>query len=221
MNFDEIARFYRALEFVSAGSKLQRCRVAFLPEIATPRRVLLAGEGHGRFLPECERIFPEAEILVVDASARMLEIARSKALSSRVSFLHADLLDWQPPAAAFDLIVTDFVLDCLTPHELPAVVRKLGVAATPQSTWLLADFEHAATGPARWRTRAILAMLYGFFRVVSGLKAKQLVPPDDALKNAGFCRKARKTYEWGLLKSEWWTRDSLDCGPCGQTDAGL
>ena len=206
MSFDGIARFYRTMEFLAAGGKLQRCRVAFLPEIATPRRVLLVGEGHGRFLPECVRSFPDAEILVADASERMLEIARSKTASERVTFVHADLLDWQPPAQAFDLIVTHFFLDCLTERELPLVVAKLGVAATPQATWLLADFAHAAGGPARLRTRSIIALLYGFFRITSGLRARELVPPDEAMGIAGFRRNAHRTYEWGLLKSEWWTR---------------
>lgn len=50
MNFDRLAPFYRAMETLAAGGKLQRCRLAFLGEIPIPRRVLLAGEGHGRFL---------------------------------------------------------------------------------------------------------------------------------------------------------------------------
>lgn len=206
MSFDPIARFYHSLELLAAGGKLQRCRLEFLAEIATPRRVLLAGEGHGRFLPECERRFPAAEIVVVDASRRMLEIAMSKTKSERVSFIHADLLEWQPAMEHFDLVVTHFFLDCLTADELALVVGKFGEAASPQATWLIADFDHAPSGPARWRTRVVMAMLYGFFRVVSGLHARELVSPDGALENAGFRRKARRTYEWGLLKSEWWVR---------------
>lgn len=206
MSFDGIARVYRAMEFLTAGGKLQLCRLEFLEDIPVPRRVLLAGEGHGRFLPECARRFPEAEIVVLDASERMLEIARSKTGSQRVNFVHADVMEWEPPAANFDLIVTHFFLDCFTSDELTLVVEKLGKAASTQATWLLADFEVAPSGPARWRTRAIVALLYGFFRIVSGLRARALVSPDQALETAGFRRNERRTYEWGLLKSEWWTR---------------
>lgn len=207
MNCDRLAPFYRAMEFFAAGGKLQRCRVEFLPEIPAPRRILLAGEGHGRFLPECLRRFPEAEIMVVDSSMRMLEIANSKVESDNVTFIHADLLAWQAPVLPFDLVVTHFFLDCLTPEELALVVEKLALAASPQATWLLADFQHATGGPARWRTRMIVAALYAFFRVVSGLRARELVPPDSLLEAAGFHRKARRTYDWNLLKSEWWTRN--------------
>ena len=51
MNCDRLAPFYRTMEFLSAGGKLQRCRLEFLAEIPIPRAILLAGEGHGRFLP--------------------------------------------------------------------------------------------------------------------------------------------------------------------------
>ena len=207
MSFDRIARYYRAMEFVTAGGKLQRCRLEYLHDIPAPRTVLLAGEGHGRFLPECLRRFPEAEITVVDASARMLEIARAKTTSDRVRFIHADLMDWPVPLAHFDLVVTHFFLDCLTANELGFIVEKLSHAASAQANWLIADFDHAPSGPARWRTRVILAMLYRFFGLVSGLRARELVLPDSAMERAGFRKKTRRSYDWGLLKSEWWARD--------------
>ena len=208
MNFDRLAPFYRTMERFTAGDKLQRCRVTFLGEIPEPRKVLLAGEGHGRFLPECVKRFPEARIVVVDASQRMLEIAAAKVTSSRVEFVLADLLQWQGTPGEFDLIVTHFFLDCFPPAELAAVVIKLGELAAPQADWLLADFEIAPAGPARWRSRLIVATLYRFFRLVTSLKADALTPPDGDLLKAGFTRHRRVTSEWGLLKSEWWRRSS-------------
>lgn len=204
MSFDRLAPFYRAMEFLAAGGKLQRCRLAFLDEIPPPRQVLLAGEGHGRFLPECVRRFPEARIVVVDASARMLEIARGKVASERVEFRQADLRAWDGPNGQFDLIVTHFFLDCFPPDELAAVVAALGKLAAPKANWLLADFEIAPGGWAKKRSRVILALLYAFFRTTCGLKARALVPPDHDLQLAGFSRKCRLTFDWGLLKSEWW-----------------
>lgn len=206
MNFDRLAPFYRTMERFTAGDKLQHCRVAFLGEIPEPRKVLLAGEGHGRFLPECVKRFPAARIVVVDASQRMLEIAAAQVNSKRVEFVLADFLKWQGPPGEFDLIVSHFFLDCFPPNELAAVVRKLGELAAPQAEWLLADFEIAPAGPARWRSRLIVATLYRFFRLVTGLKAAALIPPDRDLEKAGFTRHRRITSDWGLLKSEWWRR---------------
>ncbi|MES2920844.1 MAG: class I SAM-dependent methyltransferase [Verrucomicrobiota bacterium] len=208
MNCDRLAPFYRAMERFTAGGKLQRCRLAFLGEIPVPRNVLLAGEGHGRFLPECVRRFPDARIVVVDSSQRMLGIARSKVESTQVEFVQTDLLEWQAPLNQFDLIVTNFFLDCFPPDGLAAVVRKLGKLAASEADWLLADFEIAPAGPARWRSRLIVAALYRFFGIVTGLKANTLVPPEKNLANAGFILQRRETYDWGLLKSEWWRRTS-------------
>ncbi|MES2438169.1 MAG: class I SAM-dependent methyltransferase [Verrucomicrobiota bacterium] len=206
MNFDRLAPFYRAMELLTAGGKLQHCRTAFLHDIPAPRRVLLAGEGHGRFLPECAALFPQARITVVDSSARMLEITRRRTVPERVEFIHADLLEWEAPPASFDLIVTHFFLDCFPAAPLSAVISRLGNAATADAHWLLADFQVPPGRAAALRSRAILALLYTFFRLATGLRARSLVPPDADLEKAGFTRYRRITRDWGLLKSEWWHR---------------
>src|SRR6187549_2949385 len=132
MNFNRLAPVYRAMEAIAAGGKLQLCRLALLGEMPMPRNVLLAGEGHGRFLPECVKRFPEARIVVVDSSQRMLDIARRNVESQRIKLVHADFLEWQAPLGQFDLIVTNFFLDCFPPDDLTAVVGKLNQLATPR-----------------------------------------------------------------------------------------
>ena len=208
MSFDTLAPFYRLMESIAAGKKLQRCRLAFLDEIPAPRMILLAGEGHGRSLPEFIARFPTAEITVIDFSSRMLEIARKQLPhpTPPVEFIHADLLTWNPTHASYDLIVTNFFLDCFPADQLAAVVSKLATLAAPSAHWLLADFEIPPHGLAKWRSRIIVALLYTLFRIVCGLKAKALVPPEAHLANAGFQRHQRRTWDRGLLKAEWWLR---------------
>lgn len=205
MSFDRLAPFYRAMERIAAGEKMQRCRLAFVESIPTPRRVLLAGEGPGRFLVDCVKRFPQAEIIMIDNSARMLEIAADHESSPQVRFLRADLLE-KCPVDGCDLIVTNFFLDCFPPDRLEVVVSNLANAATPGAHWLLADFQVAPGRATGWRSRIILWMLYTFFRVVCGLEARSLVPPENSLEKAGFKLHRRITSEWGLLKSEWWQR---------------
>jgi ubiquinone/menaquinone biosynthesis C-methylase UbiE len=207
MNFDRIAPFYRAMEAVTAGGKLQRCRVAFLDQIPAPRRVLIAGEGHGRFLPELFCRFPEASVTVVDSSRKMLNIARSKVPESKVEFIHADLREWMPESGNFDLIVTHFFLDCFPADELQRVIDQLGRWATPEAHWLLADFQEASGVARGLRSRLILKLLYRFFRITCNLSAKHLSAPDPHLLTAGFTRHQRISLDWDLLKAEWWRRD--------------
>lgn len=211
MSFEGLAPHYRWMEFVLAGEKLQRCRTAFLERVGGANEVLILGEGNGRFLLECRRKLPNAKITCVDASARMLTLARERleeqgADCARIDFVHADALAWTPPKRRFDLIVTHFFLDCFTREQLETLIAKLACAAVPQAKWLLADFQSAAAGLRRQRSRLILWAMYRFFRVVTRLPAAALTPPDDFLRRQGFQLREREVRDWGLLHSDWWQR---------------
>jgi len=209
MSFDRLAPHYRWMEAVLAGGKLQRCRTAFLDEAKTARRALIVGEGNGRFLSVLLRVNPSVRVLCVDGSARMLEracarLAREGLNVHQVEFLHADATTWSPPRAGFDLLVTHFFLDCFRPEQLAEIVGRLSAAAAPDARWLIADFCEPAQGPARWRARSMLALMYWFFRAITGLPARRLTPPDSFLEQHGFQLQSRRRAEWGLLHTDVW-----------------
>jgi SAM-dependent methyltransferase len=207
--FDWLAPHYRWMEWILAGTKLQRCRVEFLGAVPIPRRVLLLGEGNGRFLGELLRRFPGTSVTVVDASAGMLETARARLQRQglnpgNVEFIHADALEWQPPTAEYDLIGTCFFLDCFRPDQLARLVPRLAAAAAPGAHWLIADFRLPDSGLARWRALAILRSMYFFFRRATGLPATELTPVDPLLAQSGFTLRSRRLQDWGLLHSDCW-----------------
>ena len=108
MNCDPLARWYRWLEYAGFGRALERTRLAFLDTTATATRVLVLGDGDGRFLRAFLKVNPRAEIDCVDSSAKMLALARQRvgaADAARVRFHHADAVHWQPPMVSYDLIV--------------------------------------------------------------------------------------------------------------------
>jgi hypothetical protein len=211
MSFEVLAPIYRLMERVLAGGKLHRCRCAFLDHIPTPEKILILGEGPGRFVVECVGKFPQASITVVEESAGMIAQARANlercSLSSdNTTFLQADILQWEAPHSEFDLIVTHFFLDCFRPEQLEVIVPAISKTATANAQWLLADFQEANSGWKRWRSRGILSIMYTFFRVVTRLPATSLTPPDLYLMREGFVLYERREAEWGLLKSDWWKR---------------
>jgi hypothetical protein len=53
MNCDAIAPFYDALEHLSFGNYLERCRTAFLPETTKSRSALCVAGETGGFSPTC------------------------------------------------------------------------------------------------------------------------------------------------------------------------
>ena len=211
MSFDVIAPYYRGMELILAGGKMHRCRTAFLEQIPSPANILLLGEGHGRSLVEHHRRFPEAQITCVDASAGMLaqarrQLARYGLKPGGVEFIHADILDWVPRAKTYDLIVTNYFLDCFRGEQLERIIPKIAGWASPGANWLIADFKIADRGWKRVRSRAILELLYQFFRVVTRLPADRLTKPDPLLEKVGFTLSRRSESEWGLLHSDWWRK---------------
>lgn len=211
MSFEVLAPIYRLMERVLAGGKLHHCRCAFLDRIPAPEKILILGEGPGRFVVECVRKFPQASITVVEESSGMIAQARANLAqrdlaTDRITFVQADILQWEPPHSEFDLIATHFFLDCFRAEQLEVIVPTIGKAATANAQWLLADFQEAHSGWKRWRSRCILAIMYTFFRAVTRLPATSLTPPDLYLMREGLVLQERMEAEWGLLKSDWWKR---------------
>ncbi|SDR97450.1 class I SAM-dependent methyltransferase [Opitutus sp. GAS368] len=209
--FDLLAPHYTWMEKVLAGPRLQRCRTAWIDELAGTRRLLVAGVGHGPALAAVLRRNPDLRVTCVDASARMLTVARRRARRagldmSRLEFVHASLPAWRPPEAHYDAIATHFFLDCFPPRELAAVIATLARAATPGALWVVSDFALPARGPARWRARAVHKLMYLFFRLTTGLPARRLTPPDTLLAAHGFRLQQRATQDWGLLHADLWGR---------------
>jgi SAM-dependent methyltransferase len=79
VSFDRIARTYHLFETVAFGYALQRARTAFISRIGPGERVLILGEGNGRFLAELLHRNPGVEIDCIDASAAMIQRARARA----------------------------------------------------------------------------------------------------------------------------------------------
>ena len=210
MSFDCLAPHYRWMEAVCAGQLLQRCRVRWLDEVKDSRCVLLAGEGNGRMLQACARALPKSEFVVLDQSQEMLTRARrawrKTGQRQRISFEHGDVRAWKVDPAQFDLVITNFFLDCFARVELEEVIDRIGVAATASARWLIADFAVPARGWQRWRAQIGLAAAYRFFRWSTGISADRMVDPAALLGSAGFVLRAREQFDHGLLYSALWER---------------
>ena len=205
MNCDAIAPWYRWLEYAGFGRALERRREAFLSRVADARRVLVLGDGDGRALAALLRASAGATVDYVDASARMLELARARAGRERVVYHHADALTMplghaEDGPAEYDLIVTHFLLDCFEAPDQARLLERVGRAATPQARWVVSEF----------RGHGILvAILYWFFRVTTGLRTRELADHRALFEKHGF-RLQRVESAWGgRLASELWVRASL------------
>jgi ubiquinone/menaquinone biosynthesis C-methylase UbiE len=209
VNFDRIAPHYDRLERWFSRGLMHQARTAHLSVILQCRHVLLLGEGSGRFLPPVLQQFPDARVTCIDSSTKMLTLARdevSAADRERVDFIEADIRTWQPATGQFDLIVTNFFLDCFGEDELAQLIPRIARTAARDANWLVADFNVPRHGFARWRAAFIIGVLYRFFRFTTGLSARELISPESSLERAGFKLRRRVEFDHGLVRSDWWVR---------------
>ena len=211
MNCDRIARWYRWLEYLGFGSELERRRFAFLPEVTNARRVLVLGEGDGRFLArlidkDLVAQGKRGSIDYIDVSGRMLELARSRAGTEAVNYRQADALTVPLPQREYDLVVTHFFLDCFDEADSNRIVNRISEAARTHSRWLISEFRQPNSGwQAAWAW-LWLHGLYLFFRLTTGLQNRRLVDHHPLLARHGFRLKRSESALFGLLVSELWIR---------------
>ena len=210
MNCDPLARWYRWLEYAGFGRALEQTRFALLATTITARRVLVLGDGDGRFLTAFLKANPQAEVDCVDSSAKMLALAQQRVEGKdarRVRFHHADAAGWQPPAVSYDLIVTHFFLDCFTDGELHPLVTRLAAFTAPGARWIVSEFRQPPDGLAAWHAFLWITGLYAFFRLATGLRARRLPNHASALAASGFRLERETVTRFGLLTSQAWRRD--------------
>ena len=201
--FDRVAWCYDALAglvFGTALKRAQRAALAGLPGGAP--RVLILGGGTGWVLTEVLRRRPGARVLYLEASPKMLARARARLCrecphaAPQVEFRHGTQATLGP-TEAFDALVTFFVLDCIALPELPAALARLRASQRPGAPWLLADFRPARGG---WR-RLLLVLMYGFFRLTTGLRARALADLREALAGLGLRPARAETFFGGAVEA--------------------
>lgn len=209
--FDRVARAYRAMEYLSFGPMLERCRFHYLQTLAAANRThaLVIGDGDGRFLARLLAACPQLAADAVDASPAMLRRLRTRA--ARQGTEHcltthcADARTFTPSASNYDLVATHFFLDCLTEPETEALIRRLLPHLDPGARWLVSEFQV----PSGSRTlaaaaRLLIAGLYAAFRVLTGLQTRRIPPWRRLLEQSGFTCEASQSFLGGLLVTEIW-----------------
>ena len=187
--FDRIAWCYDALAGLVFGAALRRAQKAALEQLPTGApRVLILGGGTGWVLTELLRRRPAASVLYLEESAAMLRRSQARLFfhlpdnQMQVEFRQGTQASVHTADGLFDAVVTFFVLDCLPAPTLPAALAHLAAVRRPGAPWLVADF---APPRAAWQ-RALLWVMYRFFRLTTGLAAHQLPQLRPALAALGL-----------------------------------
>jgi SAM-dependent methyltransferase len=185
-----LARWYRWLEYAAFGGALRRRREAFLFELGNPQKVLVLGDGDGRFLELFTALYPQARVDAVDVSERMIELARARAPHAKFHLADAREFNFQEE---YDLAIAHFFFDCFEPEELQALLSRIRA-----KTWLVSEFR---TTSWSW---PIIRSLYFFFRVTTGLQVTSLPDHRTVLLVLGYRIAKEQPALKGLVVSELW-----------------
>jgi tRNA (cmo5U34)-methyltransferase len=206
-DFGPLARVYDFLSSLVFGRALRRAQQAALqaglPLAGASPRVLVLGGGPGWVLTELLRQCPTAQVLYLETSAAMLDLAQARLrrqlprLEGQVAFRQGSEQALKP-TEQFDVLITFFVLDCFEPAAFPAGIARLQAARRPAALWLVADF----CPPQRWWQRVLLRTMYLFFGVAVGLRAQQLPPWPSALLAMGLKQHYQSTHYAGFILSQ-------------------
>jgi len=145
--FDLVAPIYPGLEHLVFGARLDDARQAFFEEVRGADRILLVGEGNGRFLKSLLACKRAGCIRVVEKSKVMIQLAKTRAGESRnigLEFIEADLRLCDS-AQEFDCVVTHFFLDQFNPPSQLAIIKMLTGLVTKGGTWINVDFTPGRT----------------------------------------------------------------------------
>lgn len=210
-SFDRLAPAYQTLERLTFGGLLHWCRTAHLDRLHDCRRALILGDGDGRFLADLVRAHPNIEADSVDISPGMLalahqRVARIPTAVNRVRFIHADACADPLPASGYDLVVTNFFLDCFRPADLAALVDRAAQACAPNAIWVDGDFRLPHSGWSRVAARGALAAMYSFFRLTTRLAASELSDSAPHLERADFTLGEEVARLGGFLSARLWRR---------------
>lgn len=223
-NFDGLARAYRWLEYMSFGPLLSRCRGQYLSYISKARRVLVLGDGDGRFLAQLLRSNPLAIVDAVDSSAGMLRELKNRISVSkdRVTLYHSDALKFADSLSsaktrcgatmktpAYDLVITHFFLDCFSVAELQRLIGAIQPHLAAETLWVVSEFAVPSSRVGGWLSRSLIGALYRVFGLFTCLKTRKLPDHAGVLARAGFVRLSYRARVSGLLVSELWSRSAI------------
>jgi len=211
MNADPIASSYRWLEYATFGLALENARFDFLSHAAAARRVLILGEGEGRFLERLLRCNPQASVEVIESSGRMIQLARSRVPAherSRVEFHQIDAVALPWPDGPFDLVVCHFFLDVLTCREAETVICKISAVLGAAGAWLVSEFQEPRGGVRRLHAQLWLRSMYAFFSMTTGLRVSKLPPYRRMLEHCGLAEIEYRERRFGLIRSQVWRKQS-------------
>ena len=177
--FDLIAPIYNGAKKIALLNLPERVIEKWVEKLPQAHHILVIGGGADNTVISLQKRFPGAEIVCVDFSKKMIDLAFSRWKSTspqkKVTFLHANFLEARF-AVSFDLVVCPFFLDLFNDTCLRQMAQRITEVASSHGVLAIMDF--ASKKHASNAGKVITHILYFFFNWV--IKSGQSMVPDFA-----------------------------------------
>jgi ubiquinone/menaquinone biosynthesis C-methylase UbiE len=195
--FNRIAGFYDLMVKIVFGASMRKAQIHFLNKIPPDGNVLILGGGTGWIVGEILRTNPDVTIDYVEASDRMLMIAKRKLTQSfgKVRFIHGTERSI-PPENEYDVVITNFYLDLFTDESLSRVIATVERNIKNRALWIATDF--LATN--FWH-RCMLWIMYRFFVITCRIEASRLPHWQTILHKMGLREVGNRKFYGGFICS--------------------
>ncbi|MGY8693147.1 MAG: class I SAM-dependent methyltransferase [Verrucomicrobiia bacterium] len=181
-SFDNMAGSYARLESLTFGKSLQHARGHALSafDAKQPQKALLLGDGDGRFACRALQDNPLLQIDSIDISASMIHCAKTRIgtldpeLLRRYNPINANALNYEYPLSKYDVVVTQFFLDCFRSDQANQLIAKLETTIKLNGEFAYADFSIPKKRTSKFAGRFLVAILYHCFRLTTDIRANRL-----------------------------------------------
>src|SRR5687767_4231553 len=195
--YNLIAPFYDDLAGFVYGQPLFDAQTFYFSEIPDGGKVLILGGGSGWILPFLFRQKPNVQVSYVEASEKMIELAKTRNCPvDRVQFILGTEASI-PFNFQFDAIILNFYVDGFSFNQLPSRLQLINTHMKTNAVWVVTDF--VDTG--RPNHRLILWLTHVFFRILIKHPNKRLVEWWKVFEQCGLKKKKEKLWKSGLIKS--------------------
>lgn len=203
--FDRIAKYYNLLEILAFGKILYGIRLHLLTRTNSPNNILLIGEGTGHFLKYIVSCYPKSSITILDSSNRMIDIIRrynQTSIVQNITILKQDYLKYIP-RTKYDLIYTNFFLDCFKPTDVLEIVVKIKLMLNETGAWKDVDFTtpHKKNFFNHYYNKLILKVLYKSFRLFCKIESVSINDVDFDYQKFGFILDRETIYQFPSVRA--------------------
>lgn len=199
-HFDRLAFIYDKLVRLVFGSTLKNAQSHYLPRLPEKGHLLILGGGSGWILEEIEKVKPALKVDYVEASQKMLNLAKGRKLKLEVNFIHGNE-QMLSSTTKYDALLTPFFLDLFGPLRLLATMSLLDQQLKIGKPWLFVDFYIPQKGVKRRFAKGLIYVMYRFFRLLCRIDARKLPDFDQAFEVANYEMREETAFYADMIRS--------------------